>query len=271
MNMQNINWTCCPLVAFNPITRAFIEQLAKERKSLSTLENYSRDLNDFLTAFPTTSFPDLLEADESKIADYVDWLWQREAQRGTGRKTDRSTITYISGSRLAPATIRRRISTLRSFYRWSIRLRHRQDSINPVRDGIRGREQGFAHISSSVPWIPDARQWQRILKHILTKCSVRDQAVVLLAHDGALRREEVVLVRVDDIDWDTHTITIRAEITKNNMLGIIVLSYPTFVRLKEYVEEDRATLIRCYDGDWNGPIFYPTLIETQAAPSPNGR
>lgn len=35
--MQGINWDCCPLVAQNPIMRAFIEQLAKERKAASTI------------------------------------------------------------------------------------------------------------------------------------------------------------------------------------------------------------------------------------------
>ncbi len=50
--MSEINWNCCPFVAQNPITRAFIEQMAKEQKSQSTIENYSRDLNDFLSAFP---------------------------------------------------------------------------------------------------------------------------------------------------------------------------------------------------------------------------
>jgi len=253
--MQSIKWTCCPRVAQNPITRAFIEQLAKERKSPSTIENYSRDLNDFLAAFPNIPFPVLLEADESTIADYVDWLWKREVQRGDGQNTDKSTITYITGLHLAPATIRRRLSTLRSFYGWSIRLHHRQDAINPVREGVRGREQGLVPVSPSVPWIPDERQWRRILRHVLTKCSIRDQAIVLLAHDGALRREEVVCLRVDDIDWNTHTIAIRAEITKNKMPGTIVLSYPTFVRLKEYIEEERAALARCYEVDWNGPIF----------------
>lgn len=83
--MQDIHWTCCPLVAQNPITRAFIEQMAKERKSKSTIENYSRDLNDFLTAFADTPFADLLEADEGQIAHYVDWLWQRDAHRASGQ------------------------------------------------------------------------------------------------------------------------------------------------------------------------------------------
>ncbi len=253
--MQEMNWNCCPLVAQNPVTRAFIEQIAKERKSPSTIENYSRDLNDFLSAFPDTPFSDILEVDESRIADYVDWLWKREAKQGAGRKTDRSKITYISGSKLAPATIRRRLSTLRSFYRWSIRLRHRRDPINPVREGVRGQERGLVPVPTSVPWIPDERQWKTMLKHVLSKLSVRDQAIVLLAHDGALRREEIVRLRADDIDWRTHTITIRAEITKNKMPGIVVLSSPTWVRLKEYIEEDRAALARRYDVDWNGPIF----------------
>jgi len=254
--MQTINWKCCPLVAQNPFTRAFVEQIAKERKAPSTIENYSRDLNDFLSAFPDTPFSDLLEADESKIADYVDWLWKREAKRGpTGQNADRSKITYTTGSKLAPTTIRRRVSTLRSFYRWSIRLRHRQDPVNPVREGVKGRERGLVHVPTSIPWIPDERQWKKILKHVLTDCSTRDQTIVLLAHDGALRREEVVLLRVDDIDWRTHTIAIRAEITKNKLAGTIVLSHPTFTRLKEYIAEDRAALIKCYGADWNGPIF----------------
>src|SRR6266566_8491255 len=47
----------------------------------------------------------------------------------------------------------------------------------------------------------------------------------------------------------------RAEITKNHMPGTIVLSSPKWARLKEYTEEDRATLARTYDVDWNGPIF----------------
>jgi integrase/recombinase XerD len=261
--MSEINWNCCPFVAQNPITRAFIEQMAKERKSPSTIENYSRDLNDFLSAFPDIPFSELLEADESRIADYVDWLWKREAKQRAGQQKDRSKITYTTGSKLAPATIRRRISALRCFYRWSIRMRHRQDTLNPVREGIRGRERGLVPVPPSTPWIPDERQWVAILAYVLTHCSIRDQALVLLAHDGALRREEIVLLRVDDIDWRTHTIAIRAGITKNKQAGTIALSHPTWTRLKEYIEGDRAALIMCYGGDPDGLIF---LSDSQRNP-----
>src|SRR5260370_14187072 len=119
------------------------------------------------------------------MADMFSWLWKRKAKKGAGRKADREKITYTSGSNLAPATIRRRLSTLRSFYRWSIRLGHRRDPLNPVREGVRGQERGLVPAPMSVPWIPDERQWKAILKHVLSKLSVRDQAIVLLAHDGA--------------------------------------------------------------------------------------
>lgn len=261
--MQTIRWDVCPLVAQNPVMRAWISQIAKEGKSASTIENYSRDLNDFLSAFPETPFSELLEADESKIADYIDWLWKRDPKPRVGKHSNRTKITYTSGSKLAPATIRRRLSTLRSFYRWCIRLRHRSDSLNPVREGVRGRERGLVPVPLSTPWIPDERQWSAILTHVFTHCSIRDQAIVLLAHDGALRREEIVLLRVDDIDWRTHTITIRTGMTKNKLAGTIVLSDPTWTRLKQYIEEDRAALIKCYGGDPDGLIF---LSDSQRNP-----
>jgi integrase/recombinase XerD len=269
--MSDMNWNCCPLVAQNPTTRAFIEQLAKERKARSTIENYSRDLNDFLSAFPEIPFSELLEADESRIADYVDWLWKRDAQRGHGQVPDRSKITYTTGSKLAPATIRRHVSTLRSFYRCSIRLRHRQDSMNPVREGVRGQEHGLVSVSASVPWIPDERQWKAILKHVLSNLSVRDQVIVLLAHDGAFRREEIVRLRVDDIDWRTHTISIRAEITKTACLASLSSRIPRLPSSKSTLKRIVLPSSDATRLTGRGRFFCPTPTETQGVPSRNGQ
>jgi len=253
--MQDINWACCPRVAQNPVTRAFIEQLARERKASSTIDNYSRDLDDFLAAFVDMPFADVLEVDEAQIAHYIDWLYERDARRGSGHKADKSNIVYITGSKLSLATIRRRVCTVRVFYAWCIRLRHRRDSVNPVREGVWGQAHGVVPRPTTVPWIPDERQWMAILKYVLTELSIRDQLLVFLSHDGALRREEVVRLRADDIDWRAHTIAIRAEITKNKLPGTVVLSHPTFARLREYVDEDRAMLVARYGADPNGPIF----------------
>jgi integrase/recombinase XerD len=268
--MSDVNWGCCPLVAQTLIVRAFIEQLVKERKAQSTIENYSRDLNDFLSAFPELPFSELLEADESCIADYVDWLWKREAQRGNGQPSDRSKIRYLTGSKLAPATIRRRLSALRSFYRWTIRLRHRRDPINPVREGVRGHERGLVSTPASIPWIPDDRQWKAILKYVLTTLSTRDQAIVLLAHDGALRREEIVQLRVDDIDWWMHTMTVRAEISKNKMPGrLCSLIQPGRVSKSTWRRTERS-LSRPLEPRQLAPFFCRTRTGTLVSRSRNG-
>lgn len=81
--MQTVRWEFYPLVAHNSVTRAFIEELAQVRRSSSTIDNYSRDLEDFLQAFTDLPFSAVLEADESQIARYVDGLWSRPARRGS--------------------------------------------------------------------------------------------------------------------------------------------------------------------------------------------
>ena len=82
--MQTVSWELYPLVSENPVTRAFIEELALVHKSPSTIDNYSRDLEDFLQAHTGIPFSTLLEADGSQIARYVDGLWSRPARRGSG-------------------------------------------------------------------------------------------------------------------------------------------------------------------------------------------
>src|SRR5712692_11983943 len=106
--MQTVRWELYPLVSENPVIRAFIEELAQVRRSSSTIDNYSRDLEDFLQAFTDLPFPAILEADESQIARYVDGLWSRPARRGSGHPSSKEKITYITGSSLALNTIRRR-------------------------------------------------------------------------------------------------------------------------------------------------------------------
>jgi hypothetical protein len=86
----------CALVSKNPVTRAFIEELAQVHKSSCTIDNYSRDLDDFLQANADLPFSTLLEADEGQIARYVDGLWSRPARRGSGHKSAKEKITYIT-------------------------------------------------------------------------------------------------------------------------------------------------------------------------------
>ena len=93
--MQTLKWEYYPLVAQNTLTRAFIEELAQVRRSPSTVDNYSRDLEDFLQALVEVPFPAVLEADETLIARYLDSLWNRPARRGSGHKLSREHVTFL--------------------------------------------------------------------------------------------------------------------------------------------------------------------------------
>jgi len=253
--MQTIRWEYYPLVAHNSVTRAFIEELAQVRRSPSTIDNYSRDLEDFLQAFTDIPFPAVLEADESQIARYIDSLWSRPAHRGSGHKSSRDKITYLTGSHLSLNTIRRRVSTVRLFYDWCIRVRKRHDPLNPVPRGVRGKKRGLVNYSPSAPWIPSESQFADLLLYVFATMSLRNQALILVLYDGALRREEVTFLRKDHIDEKSHTIKIPHELTKNKMQGRIVLSNTAWKVLQDYLKEDRARLVKAYGAEDAGPLF----------------
>src|SRR2546421_7587641 len=253
--MQTVRWELYPLVSANSVTRAFIEELAQVRKSPSTIDNYSRDLDDFLQSNAGIPFATLLEADESQIARYVDSLWSRPARRGSGHRSTKEKITYITGSCLALNTIRRRVSTVRVFYDWCIRVRKRQDQLNPVPRGVRGKQRGRINYAPSAPWIPSERQFADLLLYVFATMSLRNQALILILYDGALRREEVTFLRKDHLDERTHTIKIPHELTKNKMPGRIVLSNTTWKLLQDYLQEDRARLVQAYGIEDAGPLF----------------
>jgi integrase/recombinase XerD len=198
--MQTIRWELYPLVAGNPVIRAFVEELAQVRKSPSTVDNYSRDLDDFLQANADTPFSTLLEANESQIIRYIDGLWSRPARRGSGHKATKEKISYITGSNLALNTIRRRVSTVRVFYDWCIQVRQRQDQLNPVPKGVRGKTRGLVSYAPCAPWIPSESQFTDLLLYVFATLSLRNQVLILILYDGALRREEVTFLRRDHID-----------------------------------------------------------------------
>jgi len=253
--MRTVRWEFYPLVAHNAVTRAFIQELVQVRKSPSTLDNYSRDLEDFLQAVSTIPWTCVLEADETLIAQYVDGLWSRPARRGSGHQTSRDKITYLTGSKLSLNTIRRRLSTIRVFFDWCIRVHHRQNPLNPVPKGVRGKKRGLIGYAPSAPWIPSESQFADLLVYVFARMSLRNQALILVLYDGALRREEVTFLRRDHIEERTHTITIPHELTKNNMPGRIVLSNTTWRILQDYLNLDRARLIKAYGAEDAGPLF----------------
>jgi len=250
--MHEIRWEWCPRVAAHELTRQFLLSQARLQKARQTLEAYARDLDDLLEAFADLPFDEVIEADSGQLELYLDGLYNRPPKHGAGSQTK---ITRITNTRLALATIRRRVGTARRFYQWLIDRRLRRDVINPVPRGIKGVSRGPVPSPRQDPWIPGDDAWERILRHFLEQESLRNQVLLLVCYDGALRRQECLRLRVEDIDHQSLTIKVRAETTKNGKERFVVLSPITYQKLQHYLARDRRRLIEDYGGEEDGCIF----------------
>jgi len=94
-----------------------------------------------------------------------------------------------------------------------------------------------------------------LITHIIASESIRNQLLILLAYDGALRREEVVSLRVDDFDWSARLITIRPDASKSDFERTVTYSRSTEDLLTRYLWNERANLLAAFGGDQKGPLF----------------
>src|SRR5579872_3430722 len=88
------------------------------------------------------------------------------------------------------------------------------------------------------PWIPDNNQWQAFLA-ALRKEPLRNQVMVLLAYEGALRSHELLSLKISDIDIALQEIALRPETTRR--LRGRTIYYPEYLHpmLIEYVDQRR--------------------------------
>lgn len=252
--MQEIRWQYYPLVAKHGIARAFIESQAKRQKRPKTVDAYARNVEDMIRAFATFTETDLVEAGLDHLETYIDDLHRRTPAR------PRNKHTSLPGEYLSPSAIQQRIVTARLFYDFCISRGYRQDKTNPLPRGNPGYgdappKRGVVSYKKRLPWIPSDREWERLVAHIAHHESTRNQLMILLAYDGALRREELVSLRVDDFDWATRLITIRPETSKSGWQRTVTYSHVTGELLKRYLWNERANVLAAFGGDQKGPLF----------------
>lgn len=63
---------------------------------------------------------------------------------------------------------------------------------------------------TKLPWIPTEPEWLALLAAFRGE-SARNRLMLALAYDAALRREELCLLRTDDLDPGRRTLGVRAE------------------------------------------------------------
>jgi integrase/recombinase XerD len=191
--------------------------------SVNTLDAYARAIDSYL------SFMDARQrtAEESTQADIGGWINQMRERE------------------LANATLIQRVTALRLFFEYLVEEGVR--SGNPVSRGGDFRCYGEAAFRAPgpvrrlrrLPWIPSDDEWQQVLRVTAGDC-LRDQTMLALAYDGALRREELCNVGVSDFDFARRLLTVRAETTKNGSGKVIPYSSATSVLLCQYLNRRRT-------------------------------
>jgi site-specific recombinase XerD len=173
---------------------------------------------------------------------------------------DETKIRYLRQRKLSDNTIALRVVACRSFYDFLIRKRLRSDPINPISRGNSGRNgqdpvRGPVGKSKRLPWVPSDKVWEQFVRHIVQNEDARTKAMILLCYDAALRREELMSLRIADIDWEQQIITIRAETTKGGRERHVPVSPAIAHLVRSYIDGDRRALIAAYDSQDTELIF----------------
>ncbi len=245
--MSHIQWERYPSVAGLLQARTWLQIQHDLGLAQNTVEAYGRALEDFL-AFSIRDGFSPESATREHIARYVRDLSSRANPRGA------KVLALDTGYGLANATLQQRLTAVRLFYDYLTEEGLRET--NPVGRGrytpgkqFGGmRSKGLIPRYTKLPWIPDEEQWQSILE--ATKCEpLRNRIMLALEYDAALRREELCLLEIRDIDPSQRLIRIRPEATKGRRERVVPYSEHTGTLYLAYLQE-RRKLSRS-----RGPVF----------------
>ena len=220
--------------AADELAREFFAALDVRGLSRNTLIAYGRAVED-LIAFsgPLQSLKFNMQSVHGFIAYLQAVRYQPRALRSTESRP------------LSPATIQQRLVGLRALAEHLVDA-GRLDR-NPVTRGTmrrarqlnapRGR-RGLAPMLRRLPVLPDDAAWARLIEALRAR-QARDKLMFMLAYDGALRRSELVSLRLDDFDFSARYIFVRAENSKSGESRTVIYSAARVIVLAAYLAERR--------------------------------
>lgn len=192
----------------------YLEDLAARRNLSSyTLRNYARDLRDFF-AYLERETTDVLAVDRHTVRGYLAALLEEG---------------------VAPGSIRRKVSTVRGFYR-HLRATGNIDT-DPLL-GVRGpkrerRLPGFLSQKDVTSLVTSA--------DAVTPQGLRDRAILELLYASGLRVSEVAALNMLDVDLDERSLRVHG---KGGRERAVLMGRPAARALENYLREGRPRLAR---------------------------
>lgn len=171
----------------------FLAHLSVERRlSPHTDSNYQRDLQRFVAFCDKNSVADWPRVDSQHVRMFA----AAEHRRGA-----------------APRSIQRRLSALRSFFKFLVQLRALE--ANPA-VGVQAPKA-----SKRLPETIDADLMARLLEFRAdTQLSVRDKAIMELFYSSGLRLAELVGLNTTDLDWSDRTVRVLGKGRKERVVPV---------------------------------------------------
>ncbi|MFN7927254.1 MAG: site-specific integrase [Blastocatellia bacterium] len=242
-----------PSLAYRASALAYAVYLGKTFLAENTKLTYLRWLNDFLKFCADHGLnPETLTKED--LQGYVNELKKRSPGQPDNVFSFDANVGYANASLLVIVT------SLRLYYDYLIEKSIRLD--NPVGRGkytpqlnwrmdTRGlppRERPLVAREEKLIRIPSDAEWQEIMAVVQTE-TLRNRTMFTLGYDCALRREELCLLRVTDIDPAFRALQVRAETTKGHRGRALRYSEETNALLMEYLHERRKV------ETGRGPLF----------------
>lgn len=173
----------------------FTEYLKKERRSSQhTVTAYAYDLNQFYAHLSEVSdHPNLLKADHHDIRSWI--------------------ISIMDDQGYDPRSVNRKVSTLRSFYRYNIRLGNIE--ANPTAKVL------SLKTSKKLPMFLEVAQMEQLLNDLKFTDDFtgrRDRLIIELLYCTGMRRSELIGLQDSDVDFSQNQLKVLGKRNKERLI-----------------------------------------------------
>ncbi|MBA7681630.1 Tyrosine recombinase XerD [subsurface metagenome] len=196
------------------IFNKYINYLEAERNaSPYTVRNYTTDLLDFFQFLRDKEIGSLKEVDRHTLRDYLSHLMERG---------------------FVKASIARKLSAIRSFYRYL--LREEIISTSPV------ATTSSPKLDKRLPSFLSIEEINRLLEapDLSTSQGLRDRALLELLYASGLRVSELVSLNLEQVNLDTNEIRVWGKGSKERM---VLMGKPAARALTAYLNQGRPELL----------------------------
>ncbi len=196
------------------IFNQYVNYLEAERNaSPYTIRNYTTDLLDFFSFLRSQKIGSLHEVDKQVVRDY---------------------LSYLLEQGFVKVSIARKLSAIRSFYRYL--MREEIVTTSPVAD------TSSPKLDKRLPDFLSQKEVLELLNapDLSTPQGQRDQALLELLYASGLRVSELVNLDIDKVNLDANEIRVWGKGSRERM---VLMGRPAAAALVTYINQGRARLL----------------------------